>query len=191
MTELVIAMLAMGACIYGTSSGGKLVRKKEYRAFRDAIAQTALAAGNPRAVAAILFGSEMTVAAALTSAMVLTIAGVRDSMTVAAVALGCGIALTSALIAGVTVVLRSGSRVTCACFGATSGRRISGSHLARNVGILALLLAGLIGNEFRQGRASAGATIVALAAGGLAGLLLIRFDDMVELFAPVRQDVVR
>lgn len=191
MTGLVIAMLAMGACVYGTSSGGKLARGKEYRAFRDAIAQTALGAGHPRAGAAILVGSEAAVAVILASAMVVTIAGVRDSMPVAAVALGCGIALTSALIGGVAVVLRSGSRVTCACFGASSARPINGAHLARNAGILAMLIAGLIGSGLGQGRASAGAVIVALAAGGLAGLLLIRFDDMAGLFAPVRQETVR
>lgn len=50
MTELVIAVLAMGACVYGASSAGKLARRQEYRAFRDAIAQTALTGGHPRAV---------------------------------------------------------------------------------------------------------------------------------------------
>lgn len=109
-------------------------------------------------------------------------------MPVAAVALGCGTALTSALIGGVAVVLRSGSRVTCACFGASSGRPIGGAHLAWNAGISALLLSGLIGSGFGQGRASAGAVIVALAAGGLAGLLLIRFDDMAGLPAMLAGD---
>ena len=35
MTELVIALLAMTACVYGASSGAKLASRRNYIAFRD------------------------------------------------------------------------------------------------------------------------------------------------------------
>jgi hypothetical protein len=192
MTELTIAMLAMAACVYGTSAAAKLISRRNYRAFRDGLAETALV---PRqwlaVVAAVLAGAETGAAGILAASAVLAVTAGVGSVLVATIALGCGILLTSVLTAGVTVVIRNGTHAACACFGARSSRKISGSHLARNVSFLVLQLAGLICNEFRHGRAAPAAAIVAVAAGAVIALLLIRFDDLVELFVPMRRQTVR
>jgi hypothetical protein len=188
MTELIIAVLAMAACVYGASSVSKLMSSRNYRAFRDGLAQTGLVRAHLlRGAAAVLAAGEATVTALLAAATVLAMAGTPGSVPLAAIALGCGIALTGVLAAGVARVIRSGTRAICVCFGARSGQEISGSHLVRNIALLLLLIAGLIGNEFRHVRPAPTAVIVAFAAGAVIGLLLVRFDDLVELFAPVRE----
>jgi hypothetical protein len=192
MTELVIAVLALAACVYGMSCGSKLTRRRNYRAFRDGLGETSLVPGRLLgATAAILAGSETAVATLLGAATVLAAAGLPGSFQVADIALGCGIALTSVLTAGVTVVIRSGTYATCACFGARSRRELSGAHLARNVAILVMLLTGLIGNQFRLGQPAPAMAMVAVGAGAIVALLLVRSDDLAELFAPARRQSVR
>lgn len=192
MTELVLAVLALAACVYGTSSGTKLTSRTNYAAFRDGLAETSLV---PRrllpATAAILAGGEAIVAAGLLGALVLVAGGLAGSVPVAAAALACGTVLTGILAAGVIAVVRSGTKAACACFGAKAGRELTGAHVGRNVALLAVLVAGLIGNEFRHGRPAAAAVIVAIAAGAVVALLLIRFDDLVDLFAPVSRQTAR
>lgn len=194
MTELVIAVLALAACVYGTSSGSKLTSRKNYDAFRDGLAETALVPSRLlRATAATLASGEAIVAAGLLTAVILAAGGLPGSVPVAAVALACGTVLTGVLAAGVTVVVRSGTKAACACFGAKAGRELTGAHVGRNVGLLAVLVAGLVGNEFRHGTPApaAAAAIIAIVAGGVVALLLIRFDDLVDLFAPVSRQTAR
>jgi len=192
MTELVLAVLALAACVYGTSSGTKLASRKNYTAFRDGLGDTSLV---PRrllpATAAILAGGEAIVAVGLLVALVLAAGGLAGSVAVAAAALACGAVLTGVLAAGVIAVVRSGTKAACACFGAKAGRELTGAHVARNVALLGILLVGLIGNEFRHGRPAAAAAIVAIVAGAVVALLLIRFDDLVDLFAPVSRQTAR
>jgi hypothetical protein len=189
MTELIIAVLVMAACVYGASSVSKLATRRRYVAFRDGLADTALVRGRLlRATAATLAGGEAVVAAGLVTATTLRAAGLPGAVPVATAALASATVLTGALAAGVTVVIRSGTRATCACFGARSGRELGGSHLARNAGLLTLLVAALIGNEFRYGRPTPAAAGVAIAAGAVVALLMIGLDDIVSLFAPMGQE---
>jgi hypothetical protein len=192
MTELVIAVLALAACVYGASSGAKLASARSYRAFRDGLGETALVPGPLLpATAAVLAGAEAGVAAVLAAATILCGGGLPGSVPVAAVALACAAALTGVLAAGVTVVIRSGTRTACACFGARPGRDLGRSHLVRNAGLLALLVTAFVGNALGHGRPPAAATVVAVLTGIVAALLVIRFDDLVALFAPVRHEAAR
>lgn len=195
MTELVLAVLALAACVYGASSGTKLASRTNYAAFRDGLAETSLV---PRrllpATAAVLAGGEAIVAAGLLVALAFVAGGLAGSVPVAATALACGTVLTGVLAAGVIAVVRSGTKAACACFGAKAGRELTGAHVGRNVALLGLILAGLIGNEFRSGPSTApaaAAAIVAIVAGAVVALLLIRFDDLVDLFAPVSRQTAR
>lgn len=186
MTELINAVLAMAACVYAASSISKLATRQRYVAFRDGLADTALVPGRLlKATAATLAGGEALVAACLVTATGLRAAGLPGAVAVATAALASATVLTGALAAGVTVVIRSGIRATCACFGARSGRQLGASHLVRNAGLLAALVAALIGNEFSYGRPAPAAVGVAITAGALVALLMIGLDDIVSLFAPM------
>jgi hypothetical protein len=81
----------------------------------------------------------------------------------------------------------AGTRATCACFGAVSARTMNGTHLARDAVLLAVLAAGLAGNSFRNSQPASATWTVAVGAGAITALLLIRLDDLIELFAPVRE----
>jgi hypothetical protein len=186
MTELTIAVLAMAACVFGASSGAKLSSRRNYLAFRQGLSETALIP--PRmlpAVSAGLAASEATTASALAVAAALSVARVPGSVAVSCVALASAIALTTVLVAGVGAVLRAGTRATCACFGAVSARTLNGTHLARNAGLLAALAAGLVSNAFRNEHSGSATWTIAIAVGAIMALLLIRLDDLTELFAPI------
>jgi hypothetical protein len=192
MTELVIIVLTMAGCVYAASSGAKLTSRRNYLTFTDGLRETALVPGRLlRATAAVMAWAEAAVAASLAGSVILTGAGLPRSVPVAAVALACATVLTGLLTAGVSVVIRAGTRATCACFGARAGRELGGSHLARNAGLFTLLVVALIGNEFRHDRLAVGATVVAVLTGAVAAMLVIRLDDLVALFAPVRREATR
>ena len=192
MTELIIAVLAMAACVYGASSISKLATRPKYLAFRAGLGETTLVPGRLLpATAAVLAGGEAAVAAGLVAATALSAARLPGAVPVTTAALGTATALTGALAAGVTVIVRSGTRAACACFGARSGRELGGSHVIRNLGLLTVLIVALAGNQFRAGPPAPAAVAVAIGAGLVVALLVIGLDDIVALFAPVYREPAR
>ncbi|AKH84594.1 hypothetical protein AA958_23010 [Streptomyces sp. CNQ-509] len=98
-----------------------------------------------------------------------------------------------ALAAGVLLVLavaisrkeRRGGHVLCRCFGAGTAP-LGRPHLVRNVVLAGLAVTGLAANTLGPGGDvdSAAAVISAVAGGLFCALLVIRFDDLLSLFAP-------
>jgi hypothetical protein len=95
--------------------------------------------------------------------------------------LGVAVMLLVAFGAGIAAALRRGERTGCRCFGAAKtplGRR----HLVRN-GLLAVVA--VLALVSGHGRAvEPVGLVVAAAAASVLALLMIRFDDVVDLFAP-------
>ncbi|HEY6313854.1 MAG TPA: MauE/DoxX family redox-associated membrane protein [Streptosporangiaceae bacterium] len=185
MIDFVIAVLTIAATVYGASAGAKLRGRPAYRSFRAGLAETALVPRRRLSVtAAALVGSEAVVAglaiAAVGTTTLLTGAAVVGEWALVGAAL-----LTSVLAAGVATVMCRGTRARCACFGSSSGRPLGGVHLLRNVSLLVVLLSGLAGSELGHRRPELAGAAVAVAAGAVAGLLLTRFDDLIELFMPI------
>ncbi|WP_248965285.1 MauE/DoxX family redox-associated membrane protein [Sphaerisporangium perillae] len=92
-------------------------------------------------------------------------------------ALAC--ALLAAFTAAIAVALRRGRRAPCRCFGASSvpvGHR----HLVRNG---ALLIVTVLGGLAPQGLPAPAGLAVAATAGVVGAVLIISFDDVVDLFA--------
>ena len=100
-------------------------------------------------------------------------------------ALAAAVALTVALAAGVAAVVRRGTRAHCACFGARSARPLGRLHLARNLCLLTVICAGLAGTPLASGHAGVTGAVLAMAAGAVAALLFIRWDDLAELYMPI------
>jgi hypothetical protein len=186
MTELVIAVLATTCCLYLASAAAKLRGRRAYRSSLDALAQTGLVPpGLLPTMAAALAAGEALVAAGTATAGVLTAVNTPSAAVVTFSALVLAIALTSILVLGVATVLRRGISARCACFGATSGRLLSKPHLVRNASLLSLLVAALVCAQRGHGQPAAADVAVAALAGGVIGLMLIRFDDLISLLAPV------
>jgi len=186
MAELVISVLAGACCVYLTSAVAKLRSRRAYLSFRMGLAETKLV--QPRllpAVAALLAGCEALVSVSTAVVIVLGVARWGDAGTAIAATLGLAIALTGALAGGIAVILRRGTQARCACFGAVSDQLLGRSQLARNSVLLAAVTTALICSRDNHGQPSVGGAVVAAMAGGVIGLLLIRLDDIVELFGPI------
>jgi len=96
------------------------------------------------------------------------------------VGLALGALLLLAFAAAIIGVLRQGRRPSCRCFG-TKSAPLRGAHVARNLVLAALALAGLgAGDHAFAGAPLAVAAIVA----AVALLVLATFDDLVEVLAP-------
>jgi hypothetical protein len=192
MSELILAVLVLAACVYGTSSAVKLGSRRNYTAFRDGLAETLLVPQRLlRAVAAMLTGVEAAVAAGTAVAAILIGTGLRGARPAALAVLVCATVLASGLAAGVAMVIRTGTHAKCACFGARPsqpGRELGWLHLVRNLALLILLLTGLAASSAAAvTRPAPGPTLVAAAAGAVLALLAIMLDDLVALFAPLER----
>lgn len=186
MDEFSIVVLGLTGCVFTASAGGKLRSRQAYRLFRASLTETGLIPGRGLPAAAVsLAVTEGAVAAGLLAAAVLTAAGVPGALWVAASALVAAAALTAVLTAGVAVIIHRGTRARCTCFGAQHGRPFGRAHLARNLSLIAVILAGLAVVPLAHGRPPLDATMLAAGAGAIAALPFIRWDDLAELFAPV------
>jgi energy-converting hydrogenase Eha subunit A len=196
MSELILAVLVLAACVYGTSSAVKLGSRRSYAAFRDGLAETLLVPQRLlRAVAAMLTGAEAAVAAGTAVAAILTGTGLRGARPAAMAVLVCAIVLTSGLAAGVATVIRTGTHAACACFGARPGqasRALGWLQLVRDLALLIILLTGLAASAAGAvTRPAPAPALVAAAAGAVMALLAIMLDDLVALFAPLERQTTR
>jgi hypothetical protein len=185
VTELVYAVLAIVAVVYGTSGLAKLRSRTAYRSYRAGLADTSLVPGRSLpAVAAVLAGCEAAVALSALAALVLGAAGVSGSEACAS-ALSAAAALTLVLALGVLAVLRRGRPARCACFGSSVARPLGTIHLIRNTTILAAIVAGLAADLLSPARSSGAGTAIAIVAGVVLGAFTVRLDDLAELFTPI------
>jgi hypothetical protein len=186
VTELVIAALTTACCVFLASAAAKLRGRPAYRSFVAGLAETKLIPQRLlSAAAAALVSCEALVALGAVTAAVLTAANMAGAAAIAVCALGLAVVLTAVLASGIAIILHRGTRARCACFGATSDQVLGRPHLARNIGLLVLLAAAVICTQGSHGHPTAGGIAIAASAGGLIGLLLIRFDDLIVLFVPV------
>jgi hypothetical protein len=95
--------------------------------------------------------------------------------------LGVAMFLLTLFGLGIVVAMRRRVRTTCRCFGASStplGKR----HLIRNTILFVVAAAGLGAGP--AGHADLAALAVVAGSAVVAAVLVVRFDDVIELFAP-------
>lgn len=102
---------------------------------------------------------------------------------------GVGFALLGAFIIGIGSSLRHGDRTPCRCFG-KSTVPLGPRHIGRNLGLMALCLAGGIATLSTPAAMDWGLFGVAAVAGLVVGGLVIVFDDIAELFWPTPSHTV-
>ncbi|MEU5259329.1 MauE/DoxX family redox-associated membrane protein [Amycolatopsis sp. NPDC021455] len=90
-------------------------------------------------------------------------------------------ALAAVFAAGLTSRIRRGIRAECACFGASS-QPIGYGHVVRSACLVLLALAGLPGVWGPVASPDPAAGLLALACGSLVAVLVIRLDDLLDLF---------
>lgn len=96
------------------------------------------------------------------------------------------VAFLAVLTVGVASAIRRGTGTRCACFG-SSTRLLSGRHLVRNgvlLGAATVALALSVGSPGPPVEPAAG--LVGAAAGVVLAVVVVRLDDLIDLFQPVR-----
>jgi hypothetical protein len=91
--------------------------------------------------------------------------------------------LLAAFTTGIVTVLRRGTRAGCLCFGTTE-RPYGPRHLIRNSLLTAAALTGAVLSGHPTGPPM---TLIAIAAGGVAALVLVTFDELLDLFSTTAQ----
>jgi Methylamine utilisation protein MauE len=186
MTEFSVAVLSLAAWVFSASAAAKLSGRRAYQLFRAGLRETALLPEHLLSAAvAVLPAAEAVTALGLAAAAVLTTTGDPSARLTAGAALAVAALLTAVLAGGVVVVMRRGTRAHCACFGPGSGRPLGGVHLVRNLVLLVMLAAGLASSAWGHGPPAPAGLVVAGAAGSVAALVFIRWDDLAGLFAPI------
>lgn len=186
MSEFVVGVCAMMACVFGASAAGKIRSRAAYRAYRAGLGANHLVPGYLLATAAaVLAVGEALTAAWLTGCTVLLAArGGHASALLAESALAAATLLTATLTVGITVAIRRGSAAPCPCFGVRSPRPVGPAHLLRNLVLLSALVSGLtLGPAARRPPAPAG-LVLALGTAVVAAMLIIRWEDIAEVFTP-------
>ena len=100
-------------------------------------------------------------------------------------ALALAAALTAVLAAGVAVVDPPRHPGALRLLRRRPGRPLGRPHLVRNLVLLAVFGAGLAAVPLAHGRPAPAGAALAAAAGSLAALLIIRWEDLADLFAPI------
>ncbi|WP_169745059.1 MauE/DoxX family redox-associated membrane protein [Cryptosporangium arvum] len=182
MRVAVVGLMAALVVVFGVSAFGKARSRAALRGFTASLRGWRVVPGPLVApVAVVVVGLEVTiVAGALVSLVVPGAAG----RVCAAVTSGLAAVLLAALSVGIALALRRGPGATCACFGATE-RPLTPGHLVRDV-VLATACAAGVALALAAGDAPAEPAGVAVAvfAGAVAGLLVARLDDLIDLFSP-------
>lgn len=182
MRVAVVGLLAALVVVFGVSAFGKARSRAARRAFASSLRGWRVVP--PRwvgAVAALVTGLEIVVVAGGLAALVLPGAPGR-LCTIGTLVLAA--LLLAALSAGIALALRRGPGATCACFGATE-RPLNSGHLVRDVVLVAASLGGAaLAVGAGNGAIEPAATLVAVFAGLVVGLLVARLDDLIDLFAP-------
>jgi hypothetical protein len=189
MSEIVLAVLTLAACVYGVSAASKLSGRAAFGSFQAGMRATGLLPERSlRAVTVLLVSAEAAVTAGSAAAAAGLALTPDDSGLLVDLALGVGCILIALLLAGVALVMRWGTQAPCRCFGATSHLPLGAVHLVRNSCLLGILAAGLVSNVLRGPVAatSGPGDVVAAAAGLIGALLFIRWDDLAELVLPMR-----
>jgi hypothetical protein len=156
------------AVVFAVSAVGKLRTAAVRAAFRRSVADMAVLPA--RAVGPVA----ATVPIAEAVAVVLLVMPQTA-------ALGCvlALALIAAFTAGIVIVLRRGTRAVCLCFGTTE-RPYRPRHLVRNGLLAAAALAGVLLSGHPIDLVAA---LIMIAGGAVAALVLVVFDELLELFA--------
>lgn len=186
MGTLLVAAIVTLWLVFTVSATSKVASVKRQRAFAQSLnALPLLPTPLVVAVAAAVSGVESVIAAGLGTALVGVVISAAWAVQIAVLSMLLAFGLLGVLTGGIVMALRRRSTASCACFGA-SDRPLSWRHVLRNslmqlVGVFGVVIAA----------AATPAVVVDPVGAGLAGavgvvvaVVLIRLDDIVELFAP-------
>jgi hypothetical protein len=183
---LTVGLVSVLCLVFAVSAISKLRSRTGWRAFVTSLRDLGLLPGRLVApVAVLVAGAEVVLAIGLACTPLGALLDAPWWRPVGIAAVVATLLLLSVLTVGIRAALRRGSVARCACFG-RAGRPLSRWHLVRN-GLLLLVAAGALAGLVLagDGPVQPPGVLVAVLAGAVIAPLLIRLDDLVELFTPV------
>lgn len=184
--QSVVSALAALCSVFGASALSKVASLKRRRAFTASVrALRLLPVPLVVPVAAAVSWAELALAAGLAAAILGVVTSASWAFSVALLGLLCAVGLLGVLTAGIVLALRGHNTAPCACFGA-SDRRLSWRHVLRNsvMQLVGVSGAGLAATASPATVVDPVGAALACAAGAVLAVVLIRLDEVVELFAP-------
>lgn len=163
--------------VFGAAAAGKLTSRQAYAEFvvsTGRLLPTRWSRWRRPAAVGVLVGE-------LVTAMLLVVPATATLGFTAAAGLGLLFG------AGVAAALRRGERAPCRCFG-ISTTPLGRPHLVRNALVAGVAVGGLTSTLLAPaGPVHPAGALVAVAAGLVTAVLVVRLDDVVALFAPTPQ----
>jgi hypothetical protein len=187
MSYASMGLLASLWCVFAASGWGKIRSRATLRAFADSLRPLPFVPARLVVpVAATVTAVELALVLGLAWSIAAIAAGWSSAQAGAVVVLGLTLALLAVLTTGVVLAVRRDTGARCACFGANQ-QPLSRRHVVRNTVLLAIAAAALLlVAATRPHPLELAGVLIALVAGALAAVFLIRLDDLVDLFLPTR-----
>jgi hypothetical protein len=185
MQYVLAGLIAALVVVFGASANSKVRSRAAHGEFVDSLRDWRVVPARLVApVAVAVTGAEIAIVAGGISTLAASVI-VSSWRTFALLTLAVAAPLLAALTVGIMMAMRRGADAQCACFGATA-RPLSGVHVVRDLVLLAATAGGLVLAATGPDRlARPAGALLALVAGTVCGLVVVRLDDMIELFSPV------
>ncbi|MDO3703192.1 hypothetical protein Q3W71_16085 [Micromonospora sp. C28SCA-DRY-2] len=185
MSYVSVGLLAVLWWVFAASSWSKARSRTALRAFADSLRPLPLLPARlVDPVAVLVTIAELGLVLGIGWSVLAVATGWPAARPGATLVLVLTLLLLAVLTTGVVLAVRRDTGARCACFGATQqplGRR----HVVRNALLLAVTGAALVTVLVaRTHPLAAAGVLVGVATGSVGALILIRLDDLLELFLP-------
>jgi hypothetical protein len=186
VSAFVIGVVVMFWMVFGASAASKVRSGESRRAFVESLRPLCLLPDRlVRPVAVAVTCVEIGIFLGLSWGASGLVAGVAGTPAVVVASLVLAVGLLVVLTGGIALALARGTTATCACFGA-SDQSLSRRHVIRNGVLLLAALTGAVATNFIPvGHVEPLGVALAGVSGTVAALVLVRLDDLIDLFAPV------
>lgn len=171
--------------VFAVAASSKVASAAARRRFSASLRAAGLVAARLAGPVAIAIGvAEAGITLGLGWAVVTTVVPLPGGSAIGLATLAVAASVLAVLSLGVALVLRRGTNAHCACFGAAE-RPLRALHLVRNGVLLLGAASALVLRVLTRGNevAAIGA-VLGMTSGAIAGAVLIRLDDVVDLFLP-------
>ncbi|MBE1486638.1 MauE/DoxX family redox-associated membrane protein [Plantactinospora soyae] len=173
MDYLEMACRVLLGVVFLVSAASKLRNRSAFDAFAVGLRDTGLvSAGNTRRIGVLTVAAEVGVVLLL---------AVPATVPIGYLLAG---ALLAVFVGGIGLMMRRGVDATCPCFG-VSTTRLGGRQVIRNAVLLAIAGTGLVAALAGTGVGSGewAGLLLAAVTGAVVALIVVRLDDIVDLFA--------
>jgi hypothetical protein len=164
-----VALRTMLAVVFGVAFVSKVRSRAAYAEFAASLGDISWLAGGRRLSASVAIPA-LEVAVTILLAVPFAVSW----------GFGTGAVLLAVFTAVTGAQVAKGRQIRCRCFG-TSGGQIGPAQIARNLVMLALSIAGLALAPVSHGAVGAAGLIVAVGLALLAGVAVVRWDDLASL----------